>query len=80
MLSFMLIVFMAYRTGYRVYHQSDKKEIKEFTLFIILGFTTYVIHGFLNNFLDTDKASIPFWGFIAIFVALDVYNKELKVN
>ena len=78
MLSFMLIVFMAYRTGYRVYHRTDKKEVKEFTLFIILGFTTYVIHGFLNNFLDTDKASIPFWGFIAIFVAIDVYHKQSK--
>ncbi|MBI9054773.1 MAG: O-antigen ligase family protein [Bacteroidales bacterium] len=78
MLTFMLIVFMAYRTGYRVYHQTNNKKIKEFTLFILLGFTTYVIHGFLNNFLDTDKASIPFWGFIAIFVALDVYHKELK--
>ena len=78
MLSFMLIVFMAYRTGYRVYHQTKSKQIKEFTLFIILGLTTYFIHGFLNNFLDTDKASIPVWGFIAILVALDVYYKEIK--
>jgi hypothetical protein len=27
----------------------------------------------MNNFLDTDKASVPFWGFIAIIVCLDVY-------
>lgn len=76
MLSFMLIIFLAYRTSYRVYHQTKSKDIREFTLFIILGFTTYVIHGFLNNFLDTDKASIPFWGFIAILVALDVYHTQ----
>jgi hypothetical protein len=31
-------------------------------------------HGFLNNFLDTDKLSVPFWGFTAIIVALDVYH------
>jgi O-antigen ligase len=80
MLTFMLIVFMAYRTGYRVYHKTDKKELKEFTLFILLGFTTYVIHGFLNNFLDTDKASIPFWGFIAIFVALDIYHTNTSIK
>jgi len=80
MLSFMLVVFMAYRTSYKVYHGAKNKDIKEFTLFIILGFTTYIVHGFLNNFLDTDKASIPFWGFIAIFVALDVYHKETSIN
>ena len=30
----------------------------------------------MNNFLDTDKASVPFWGFIAILVALDVYHNQ----
>jgi len=76
LISFILIVFFAFRTGYRVYHRSSSKEIKKLTLYIILGLTTYFIHGFLNNFLDTDKASIPVWGFIAMLVALDVYHKE----
>lgn len=78
MLSFMLVVFMAFRTGHRVYHQSNSKQIKQFTLFLILGLSTYFIHGILNNFLDTDKASVPVWGFIAILVALDVYHKDLE--
>lgn len=76
MLSLMLVVFMAFRTGYRVYHQTKSKQIQQFTLFLILGLLTYFIHGFLNNFLDTDKASVPVWGFIAMLVALDVYHKE----
>jgi hypothetical protein len=40
----------------------------------LLGLITYFTHGFLNNFLDTDKLSVPFWGFVAIIVALDVYH------
>jgi O-antigen ligase len=76
MLSFILIVFMAFRTGYRVYHQTKSKEIQRYTLFIILGLSTYFIHAFLNNFLDTDKASVPVWGFIAMLVALEVYHIE----
>ncbi|MEA2105763.1 MAG: O-antigen ligase family protein [Bacteroidota bacterium] len=76
MLSILLVVFMAFRTGYRVYHQSQSKEIKELSLYIILGLSTYFIHGFFNNFLDTDKASIPVWGFMAMLVALDVYHKK----
>jgi len=33
----------------------------------------------MNNFLDTDKASAPFWGFIAVLVVLDIYGKERKL-
>ncbi|MFO7843817.1 MAG: O-antigen ligase family protein [Bacteroidales bacterium] len=81
MLSILLVVFMAFRTGYKVYHQTPSKEIKELTLYILLGLSTYFIHGFLNNFLDTDKASVPVWGFMAMLVALDVYHKnEVKKN
>jgi len=43
-------------------------------LSVFLGLVTYLVHGALNNFLDTDKASVPFWGFIGILVALDVYH------
>jgi hypothetical protein len=39
----------------------------------LLGLITYYFHGTMNDFLDTDKASVPFWGFIAILVALDLY-------
>ena len=45
-------------------------------LVILLGFITYVVHGGLNNFLDTDKASVPFWGFVAALVAIDLYHKN----
>ena len=41
---------------------------------LLLGLITYLIHGILNNFLDTDKASAPFWGFIAMIVAFDIYH------
>jgi len=42
----------------------------------MLGLITYYTHGLLNNFLDTDKASVPFWGFIGILVALDLFHKD----
>jgi hypothetical protein len=44
----------------------------------ILGLITYYVHGILNNFLDTDKASAPFWGFTAIIVALNIYSKKAE--
>nr|NQU89023.1 hypothetical protein [Bacteroidota bacterium] len=48
------------------------------TLSVMLGIVTYFIHGLLNNFLDTDKASVPVWGFFAIIVALDIYHTKTK--
>ena len=43
---------------------------------ILMGLMTYFVHGTLNNFLDTDKLSVPFWAFIAMLVSLDVYHNE----
>lgn len=43
---------------------------------ILLGLVTYWVHGVLNYFLDTEKASVPFWGFIAVLVALQIFDKE----
>lgn len=39
---------------------------------LFLGLITYYMHGVLNNFLDIDKASIPFWAFTAMIVMLDL--------
>lgn len=73
----MLIVLLLFSviiyTGLKVY-KNGNKEVKFLSLMSTLGLITYISHGFLNNFLDTDKLSVPFWGFVAIIVALDVYH------
>lgn len=65
--------------GYVVYlglkiYKSEDREKKMLGLMATLGLITYMIHGFMNNFLDTDKLSVPVWGFMAVLVALDVYG------
>jgi O-antigen ligase len=76
-ISFILIVVYLFYTAYRMYRKfKNNMEIKKLIIAMILGLATYFLHGFLNNFLDTDKASVPIWGFAAILVALDVYYKE----
>lgn len=76
MISMLAIVFAAIWTGMRVFKRSENKEIKLLALVTMLALVSYFSHGVLNNFLDSDKASIPVWGFIAILVALDVYFSE----
>jgi putative inorganic carbon (HCO3(-)) transporter len=75
-LSFVFIVIVVIYRATMLYFRTKEKEIKLITLGILLGLITYFIHGAMNNFLDTDKASVPFWGFIAILVALDVYHNK----
>jgi len=74
MVTFILVLIAVIYMSARLYSASMDREIRLFTLSIFLGLVTYMVHGALNNFLDTDKASVPFWGFIGILVALDVYH------
>jgi len=76
MLTFLAIVILTAITGMRVYKRARDKEVKWLSLLIMLGLITYYIHGLMNNFLDTDKASVPFWAFTAMLVALDIYHTK----
>jgi O-antigen ligase len=75
-LSFLVIIITIIATAMKVIIKTNNKKIKLLSLIYILSLTTYFIHGLLNNFLDSDKASVPFWGFVAIIVALDVFHHQ----
>jgi putative inorganic carbon (hco3(-)) transporter len=72
-ISFLIIAVFTLITGFRVYHRLNDPHLKNIVLGFILGFISYLIHGTLNNFLDTDKACALFWGFAAVFVSLDIF-------
>ncbi len=76
MLAVLAVVITSLVTGFRVYKYAENREVKLISLITIIGLTTYLLHGLLNNFLDTDKLSVPFWGFIGILVALDLYHRK----
>ena len=79
-LSVLAISISTFLTGYKVYRRTNDKKIKLLSLLAFLSLSTYYVHGFLNNFLDTDKASVPFWGFIAMIVALDIFHLDKKIE
>lgn len=76
LVTFLILIFMFYYTAIPLYYKLEEQSMRLLNMAAILGITTYLIHGFLNNFLDTDKASVPFWGCFAIVVALDIYQKK----
>lgn len=75
-LSIISIVLLSLYTGMRILRRPIDRETRIITIVTLIGLSTYLMHGALNNFLDTDKASAPFWGFIAILVAIDVYHSR----
>ena len=77
MLTFMLIIIIVYYRASKLYYKMPKGQLRTILLFILISFTTYVVNGMLNNFLDTDKASVPFWSFVAIITVIDIYRDEL---
>jgi hypothetical protein len=43
---------------------------------MIAASTTYFVHAFLNNFLDTDKAAVPIWAMCAMVIVMQIQLKE----
>ncbi len=76
LLTFLTVIICVLSTGFRLYYTLKDNETKKIVLVLVLGFITYITHGALNDFLDTDKASVPFWGFVAMIVAIDVYHNN----
>lgn len=78
LLTFLLIIVTVIYTAVHTYTRLTDARLKSVVLAALTGLVTYYIHGFLNNFLDTDKLSVPFWGFTAMIVAIDIYSRKLE--
>jgi O-antigen ligase len=57
--------------GFKLHRQLNDPEQARLAMGVFLGLMTYFVHGVLNNYLDTDKASALFWGFFALLLVWD---------
>jgi O-antigen ligase len=72
------MIFIMAKTAVRVVYNSPSKTEKLFASVLFMGLITYFTHGFLNNFLDMDKAAVPVWGFCAALVMMDLKRVRWK--
>ena len=70
------LVIVTVYCGLKTYSRSKNKKAKVLVLGTTLAFISYFVHGFLNNFLDTDKLAIPVWSLAALIAAIDVYYAD----
>ena len=78
LLFFLAFVIFVFYKAIKLYYDTPINELTKriFIMAIIISLSTYFIHAFLNNFLDTDKASIPVFCLCAIIVSLDLKRKS----
>jgi len=73
--TFIVIILMitVLYVGLRAAIRAKEKIPKMLALFSVIALITYYVHGIMNNFLDTDKLSLPFWTTIAVIVVVDIW-------
>lgn len=79
LLSFLGIVATIFYTSIMVYNRIPVSDTgtRILILSMIMALSTYFIHAFLNNFLDTDKAAVPVFGMCAMIIALGLQQQKL---
>lgn len=75
-LLYLLIAFFSVVTGIRVWYREKRSTKGYFALAVVTGLVTYVVHGIMNSFLDTDKIAALWWGFVAMITAMDLDQKN----
>lgn len=78
LLMILLVGYICY-TAITLYIRMPPGQSRIYLLCLFLGLVTYFSHGILNNYLDTDKATVPVWGITAIIVMLDIKYPRKKV-
>jgi putative inorganic carbon (HCO3(-)) transporter len=76
LLTLLIVIGVAIYKFIIVYYQIQNFEMRLILMSVFLGWITYLVHGVLNNYLDLDKANVPFWGFLGILVAIELYHKD----
>ena len=81
LLLFISIVTSIFTCAIRLYYKtpSQENDIKLLIMGIIISLSTYFIHAFLNNYLDTDKAAVPIWAMCAMIIAMSLKANDQSI-
>jgi putative inorganic carbon (hco3(-)) transporter len=74
LVAILIVVIIGIYTGFKVYRNAVDKRVRTMALTATLSLIAYFTHGFLNNFLDTDKLSVLVWSMFSIIMVMDLYH------
>ncbi len=78
MLTILYLFYQVLNTGFNLFYTARKPRVRLISLAITLGMITYFIHGLMNNYSETDKIAVLFWGGFAMLTAMDLYHHKRK--
>ncbi len=76
MLTFALVVCLVFWCGIRSYRAMPAGNLRTVLLACLLALLSYFVHGFLNNYLESEKAAVPVFGAMGIVVAIDLLRRQ----
>lgn len=74
MLTILYLFYHVLNTGFNLFYTARKPRVRLMALAITLGMITYFVHGLMNNYSETDKIAVLFWGGFAMLTAMDMYH------
>lgn len=75
---YIILLFVVMKKAIALFRRAGERENRIMLICMITALSTYIVHGALNNFLDTDKISALFWGITAVIVSADINSSEEK--
>jgi O-antigen ligase len=73
LITFLLMIYLFLQSCFTIIYSKSAAWVRFFTVSIMLGFVTYLIHALLNNYIESDKIAILWWGSMAMVVAFELY-------
>lgn len=78
-LTILLFITIVYQ-GILAFRTCANDNLRWLSMGALLGLISYFVHGFLNNFLDSEKAAVPFFALTAIIAAIRLYYPLSKTE
>lgn len=73
---FLLLIYITIAKAIRIFHRARAPGVRWLALAILVGFISYLFHGNFNSFIDTDKASVLFYGTMAFVAGVELYHRD----
>jgi len=74
------MILKVFQSAISIYYRNLDWHTSILTLSLICALLTYFIHGIFNNFLDTDKASIPVWATMSMIISLEIFSTNKQIG
>lgn len=74
LVTILYLFYQVLNTGFNLFYTARKLRVRLMSLAITLGMITYFVHGLMNNYSETDKIAVLFWGGFAMLTAMDMYH------